>query len=197
MDDLKSNVATLLRLISRYEKTGDIQEHNAELLESIGAQIGTDCRGNPATDSPPAPAAAPMEIFTDGGCSPNPGCGGWAAVIVQSGQVIKRLSGGEPHATNNQMEFRAAIEALKWLDPDRPATIYSDSRLVVEILMERWTPKKNLELVDEAKRLVRERKVKFYWVRGHSGNHFNEEADALAGRAIPASRQKKRRVRRL
>ena len=68
---------------------------------------------------------------------------------------VKRLSGDESHATNNQMEFRAAIEASTWLDPNRPATIYSDSRLVVEILGGRWSAKKNLDLVTEARRLMR------------------------------------------
>ncbi len=154
MDDLRTNVAALLRLIWRYEKTGSIQEYNAELLEDIGAQIGTDCCGNPATDSPSAPAAAPLDIYTDGACIPNPGRGGWGFVAVQDGCNIKEHFGGEPRTTNNRMEITAIIRALLWIPPGMSATIVSDSRLAVKILSGNWRAKANLDLIEEARALI-------------------------------------------
>ena len=180
MDDLKTNVAALLRLIWHYEKTGDIQELNAELLECIGAQIGTACRGNPAPGGPPAPSNSPLEIFTDGGCSPNPGRGGWGFVAVQDGRSIKECYGGERDTTNNRMEITGIIKALLWLPPDAAATIVADSKLYVEVLSGNFHAKSNLDLVERAQALVHERRVQFRWTRAHCGERWNERADALA-----------------
>ncbi|HFE66753.1 MAG TPA: ribonuclease HI, partial [Chloroflexi bacterium] len=70
----------------------------------------------------------PMDviIYTDGGADPNPGIGGWAA-ILRFGQHEKVLTGNEPHTTNNRMELQAAIGALRALK--RPSTVqfYTDS----------------------------------------------------------------------
>ena len=52
-----------------------------------------------------------VEVWTDGGCRPNPGPGGWAA-ILRSGAAERELSGAEAATTNNRMELTAAIEAL-------------------------------------------------------------------------------------
>ena len=66
-----------------------------------------------------------MHIFADGGCSGNPGPGGWAYVIVEpdsSGTIIKEAWGAEKHTTNNRMELLAvinALEALSTLEPVR------------------------------------------------------------------------------
>ncbi|HNR32815.1 MAG TPA: ribonuclease HI, partial [Candidatus Hydrogenedentes bacterium] len=55
--------------------------------------------------------AEPVIIYTDGGCDPNPGVGGWAAVLQYKGRV-RELSGGAMETTNNRMELTAVIEAL-------------------------------------------------------------------------------------
>ena len=73
-------------------------------------------------------------VYTDGGCSGNPGPGGWGCVIVD-GADETRLSGGLAHTTNTQMELTAAIKALeticlndKW--NKRHVEVFSDSQYV-------------------------------------------------------------------
>src|SRR6201998_3539930 len=69
----------------------------------------------------PGPSAAEIvEIWTDGGCKPNPGPGGWAAILKFRG-TVKELSGAEAETTNNRMELTAAAEALTALT--RPCTV--------------------------------------------------------------------------
>ena len=65
-------------------------------------------------------------IHTDGGCSGNPGIGGWAAVL-RYGDKVKEISGGEIATTNNRMELRAAIEALRALKERCEVTLFTDS----------------------------------------------------------------------
>ena len=54
-----------------------------------------------------------IHLFTDGGCSGNPGPGGWGFILrsLATGKEIER-SGGSPHTTNNQMELEAVIQGL-------------------------------------------------------------------------------------
>ena len=190
MDDLKTNVAALLRLIWDYEKTGDVQEHNAELLQSIGAQIGTDCFGNPARGGRHAPTISPVEIFTDGACIPNPGRGGWGFVAVRDGRSIKECFGGERGTTNNRMEITAIIEGLVSIPTGTMATIVSDSQHAINVISGTWRAKANRALVKEAQALMGERHITFRWVRGHAGDHWNERADALAARGMAKGTRK-------
>jgi ribonuclease HI len=136
-----------------------------------------------------------VEIWTDGGCKPNPGPGGWAA-ILRFGAAEKELSGAEPVTTNNRMELTAAAEALEALT--RPCTIVlnTDSEYLRNGIT-RWhtgwvrknwrnaagDPVANMDLwrriLDAAKR----HDIDWRWVRGHAGDIMNERADVLATRA--------------
>ncbi len=131
-----------------------------------------------------------IEIWTDGGCRPNPGRGGWG-VVIKDGEAVSTFHGGRRRTTNNRMEFQAVIEALKRVEPEREAVVYSDSQLVVNVLSGKWRGKLNRDLIEKAKGLMRGRNVTFQWVRGHNGNRFNEMADALATRGIPKGRRRK------
>ena len=136
----------------------------------------------------------PMDgVFTDGGCSPNPGPGGWGMVWVEGGEVREQQHGTQAKTTNNQMELQALIEAHKALPEDAVVTIYTDSRLCVDTITkwapnwERngWTKKggeiKNLERVQELLSLHRARKgCTLQWIAAHSGNLWNEYADSLS-----------------
>lgn len=115
------------------------------------------------------------EIYTDGSCNPNPGKGGWAYVIPARG--VEKF-GVEANTTNNRMEMRAIIEALK--ATEGPVRIFSDSQLAIKVFNGSWRGKKNLDLVVEAERLMVGRRVTFQWVRGHNGDPGNERADYLA-----------------
>lgn len=146
-------------------------------------------------------------IHTDGACLGNPGPGGYAAVLrrYENGGVVKTafIKGGEAHTTNNRMELKAAIMALRKLRPDEPLPIIvrSDSQIVVKGMNE-WTARwisngwrtanrKTVENQDLWKELVAEtsgRMVSFEWVRGHNGDEFNEEVDRQA--TVEAQRQR-------
>ena len=122
--------------------------------------------------------------WTDGGCQPNPGNGGWAFVLHSPDGSIVERSGAERDTTNIRMELRAAIEAMRHIPEGSPAIIYSDCKMVVEVLSERWRARKNPPLVKWARRLARKHDVTFEWVRGHNGDPGNERADTLATEAM-------------
>ena len=126
-------------------------------------------------------------VFTDGASAGNPGPGGWGAVMVIDGEVVAEARGSEDHTTNNRMELMALIAGLKMVAPDQEIPVYTDSKLVVDTITKwaagwearGWTrktgPIKNLELVQEAYRLARERPgAKITWIAAHSGYRWNE-----------------------
>ena len=147
------------------------------------------------TLTPGPPAAEVVEIWTDGGCKPNPGPGGWAAILRFSG-VEKELSGAEKATTNNRMELTAAaraLEALKW--PCR-VVLHTDSQYVkngVTRCHEGWVrrnwrnaagdPVANMELWRRLLEAAKAHRIEWRWVRGHSGNRMNERVDRLATKA--------------
>ena len=71
-------------------------------------------------------------IYTDGGCSGNPGPGGWAFVVSENGEIKEYRSGGDKATTNNKMELTAVINALKYAKSieEREVTILTDSQYV-------------------------------------------------------------------
>ena len=140
---------------------------------------------------------APIELFTDGACSGNPGPGGWAA-ILRSGDHERELSGGEAHTTNNRMELTAVIEGLSAIKAPSRVSIHTDSKYVMDgarSWIVGWKargwktadkkPVKNEDLWRALdKQQQRHLSVTWTWVRGHSGHVENERADRLAREAI-------------
>ncbi len=134
-----------------------------------------------------------VEIFTDGACSGNPGAGGWG-VILRCGSTEKELSGGEEMTTNNRMELSAVINALKALKVSCQVTLYTDSRYVMDGVLQwmpNWklngwrttnkkSPVKNIELWQELDSLLEKHQIKWVWVKGHNGHPENERVDKLA-----------------
>ncbi len=133
-----------------------------------------------------------IEIYTDGACLGNPGRGGWGAILLYK-EHRKEISGGEKLSTNNRMEMRAVIESLKTLKKLSEVTIYTDSKYVMDGITKwifNWKkngwkgsdkkPVKNVDLWQELDAEVAKHQIKWVWVRGHSGNKFNEIADVLA-----------------
>lgn len=136
-------------------------------------------------------------IYTDGACSGNPGPGGWGSVIIADGNEIP-LSGGEKLTTNNRMELFAAIAALtnvaqtpEWAG--RPISVYIDSQYVqngITDWIKKWKingwqtaakkPVKNKDLWIQLDGVVQGLNVNWNWVKGHSGNTYNELCDRLA-----------------
>jgi ribonuclease HI len=149
---------------------------------------------------PSAPAAAAVEIFTDGACSGNPGPGGWAAILRYRG-AERELSGFDPATTNNRMELTAAIAGLEALKRPSRVRLYSDSQYLrdgISKWIHGWKargwrtadkkPVKNIDLWQRLDAVAARHQVAWEWVRGHAGHPENERADALARAAIAASR---------
>jgi len=68
-----------------------------------------------------------VSIYTDGACSPNPGIGGWGAVI-KAGKHRIELSGSEEKSTNNRMEMTAGLKGLEALKRPCEVTLFTDSK---------------------------------------------------------------------
>jgi len=136
-----------------------------------------------------------VEIHTDGACSGNPGPGGWGA-ILRHGDYEREISGGEAHTTNQRMELRAAIEALRALRKPSRVRLHSDSAYLINCFKQRWhdnwarngwltkqkTPVTNRDLWEELVRLSAIHDIEWVKVAGHSGDELNERADELARR---------------
>jgi ribonuclease HI len=164
----------------------------------------------------PRPAGTEVvEVWTDGGCKPNPGPGGWAAILVFRG-VEKELSGGEPDTTNNRMELTAAAMALEALTRPCRVALHTDSEYLKNGIT-RWhagwvrknwrsasgDPVKNMDLWQRILAAAKPHTIEWKWVRGHNGDVMNERADELATEARDAAiledsaRRAAQRVRRL
>lgn len=124
-----------------------------------------------------------VELFTDGGCEPNPGEGGWGFVLIY-GEHVKEGSGYESEATNNTMEIRAVIEGLRALKKPCNVTITSDSQYVIKCASGEWKRKTNHDLWRELDTVMDQHTVKWQWVRGHTGDKYNERCHELAQTAI-------------
>lgn len=129
-------------------------------------------------------------VYTDGGCDPNPGPGGWGALIIH-GKTRRELSGADPHSTNNRMELTAAIQALKLIEKPASVTIFTDSQYLQKGISE-WMPKwlarnwrgssgpiANQDLWKELLAASKGHQISWHWLRGHAGNKENERVDFL------------------
>ena len=144
-----------------------------------------------------------VRIFTDGACSENPGPGGWA-VVLNTADKCKTISGNEKITTNNRMELKAVIEAFKnalskECQTDDEYELFSDSAYVVNSINNGWVNKwqqndwkttknedvKNKDLWEELAALRNKARsvgvyIKIIKIKGHAGNTFNELVDKLA-----------------
>lgn len=144
----------------------------------------------------------PINCWTDGACSGNPGPGAWAFILGIcdiNGELINDC-GSVPLTTNNQMELRAIAEAL-WEVPEKSlVNIHTDSKNAIGWLfgwctvlnrpdrMKRWK-RKNPEIAAicagiDACIEARQLKVGWVWVKGHANDPMNERVDAMAQGAI-------------
>ena len=125
-------------------------------------------------------------VYTDGGCAVNPGGPGGIGVVIidQITGEFSEISKGYHATTNNRMEVRAAIEALKTVPEGAEVKLYSDSKYLVNTMQGFWSRGKNLDLWNEMDRVAAGKKVQYSWVRGHNGDPYNEKCDELATMGI-------------
>jgi ribonuclease HI len=141
------------------------------------------------------PADDLVEIWTDGGCKPNPGPGGWAAIMRFRGHE-RELSGNDSASTNNRMELTAAAEALETLKRPCTVALHTDSEYLRNGIT-RWhqgwvrrnwrsstgDPVANMDLWRRILDAAAPHTIDWRWVRGHAGDAMNERADRLATEA--------------
>ncbi len=135
-------------------------------------------------------------IFSDGASKGNPGRGGWGAIVALDSHV-RELGGREEHTTNNRMELRAALEALRYAAPhaDKPIVLHTDSSYVINGITKwvhgwqknGWMTKDKKEvmnqdlwgaLVDAAESCTHG--IAWEYVGGHVGVAGNERVDTIA-----------------
>ncbi len=160
-----------------------------------------------------AGAGGVVEMFTDGACSPNPGPGGWGA-LLRYGRHQKEIYGGEPATTNNRMEIMAAIRGLESLTRPSVVHVHTDSQYLRQGITQ-WLavwkrngwqtagrkPVRNADLWVRLDAAASRHTVRWSWVKGHAGHPENERADELAcrgageaARAAPAATAERGRV---
>jgi ribonuclease HI len=136
---------------------------------------------------------AEVIIYTDGACSGNPGPGGWGAILIWNGKE-KELSGGDAQTTNNRMEMKAVIEALKALKKPCKVSIHSDSALIINAMTKGWIqnwqkrgwrkadkkPVENKELWVDMLKVMNPHQMTWVKVKAHAGVELNERVDQLA-----------------
>lgn len=176
----KALAADLTRMEQRLERPEKPAKPGKEPVENTTGENGT---------------AEEYLIWCDGSCAPNPGPGGWGALIDSAGER-RELSGASPQSTNNIMELTAAIKALALTPPGASITLTTDSRYVIDGItrwVEGWKrrgwrkadgkPLLNQEQWLALDSLAGARSIQWWWVRGHSGHPENERCDELANQA--------------
>ena len=134
-------------------------------------------------------------IYTDGACKKD-GRGGWGVFYEDEEQIIE-VSGGDPSTTNNRMELRAVIEAIRLeTESSHRRIIYTDSRYVQQGITQwisKWKkngwktslnqPVLNRDLWEDLESMMNDN-IEIRWVRGHDGCSGNERADSLANEGV-------------
>lgn len=148
-----------------------------------------------------------IKVYTDGSCLGNPGAGGYCAIlkVIKNGKVVKEkiIKGVETNTTNNRMELKAVIEALKVLrKTDKKITVYTDSQYVangISLWLKNWVKKdfkdvKNEDLWKELHELLKNRSVEVIWLRGHQKNKGDDhDANNLCDKIAKEEAMKVRR----
>lgn len=137
-------------------------------------------------------------VFTDGGAKPNPGPGGWGAIVRIDGVTVE-LAGSDPDTTNNRMELFAAIAALEYVSPKRQIMLYTDSQYLkngITSWIQVWKRNgwrtsrggevQNAGLWQRLDIAASHHAVTWQWIKGHNGHPENERVDALATQAREA-----------
>jgi hypothetical protein len=87
---------------------------------------GSDAAPIPAPTLPGFSAVNANDVLlahTDGGCSPNPGPGGWAVVFSRGGEAIAEYSGSEANSTNNRMELLTSRQSRRHSYCTKPRSV--------------------------------------------------------------------------
>lgn len=125
------------------------------------------------------------EIWTDGGYSISNGVGAYAFLVLQGNEEVYRNAERVEKSTNNRCELLAIINAVRLLPDHCSATIYTDSQYCIGVLTGQYRRRKNTDILDDWDIIVASKglDIEFEWVKGHSGNKYNELCDELCNEA--------------
>ena len=195
MESLSRRMEALLERLRRDPPGPILAAEMEHTLERWRKMLEAEVNAPPIHPAAPIGSGGGYQVWCDGSCAPNPGPGGWGALIQHAGQR-QELSGSSPQSTNNIMELTAAMEALRRIPPGARITVTTDSRYLkdgITIWLANWKrrgwrksdgePVLNQPLWQALDALIAERTVTFVWVRGHSGHPENERCDELANQA--------------
>lgn len=136
-----------------------------------------------------------FKIYTDGACDniQYPNYGSWAYLILEDDKIIEQQSGSDIHTTNNRMEMLAIILSLMELPYGSEVEIFTDSQYCIGAFSNKYRAKANTDLIKQFRDIERDRNlsITFTWVRGHSGDEYNEIVDKLANDAYEKASGKK------
>lgn len=130
-----------------------------------------------------------IKIYTDGSYKPKTNQGGYASIVTENNEIIKILYEGYKNTTNNRCELMGVLYALDYYKNPKELEIYSDSNYIVssinnnylnQWILEQDSSKKNMDLWVKINSLLYFHNVKFFWIKGHNNNRFNELADCYA-----------------
>lgn len=143
-----------------------------------------------------------IKLYTDGGASPNPGPAGWGAVLIKEDGSALTANGFIGVSTNQVAELMGATEGLKLTPEGASVELICDSQYVLKGLGEwrkgweakgmrnsKGVPVANGEFWKALYAVADKRKLKLTWVKGHSGNKFNEMADEQVALARASARK--------
>lgn len=140
-----------------------------------------------------------VTIYTDGSCEPNPGAGGWAALLIFKEREIP-IAGADPYTTNNRMELTAAVEAFHALPEPHQINFHTDSQYLKRGVTEwlptwrarNWRRKRgklaNVDLWKALDAAIQRHNIDWHWVKAHRWNKNNNRVDRLAREAMKRGR---------
>lgn len=190
---------SILNILNLLREIGELLEETPEPSpKQLGALQAHLISAKKVISSTPKPEkqlptdSGPIEIWSDGACSGNPGPGGWGTIIYNNGEY-RELSGFSPQTTNNIMEMTGALEGIRQTPEGCSITLTTDSQYLVKGITQwikgwkrrNWkkadgNPVMNKELWLELDKEAGLRKIQWQWVKGHAGHLQNERCDELA-----------------
>lgn len=130
-----------------------------------------------------------IHIYTDGSCLKPNGPSGWAFIGIDNTKIWQ-FSDGDANSTNNRMELTAVIEALDFFDEYHydQYYVYTDSKYVINGITEwinnwkliGWKKVKNVDLWKRLDESIKNKNIKWQWVKAHNGDKYNEIVDLIA-----------------
>lgn len=182
-DEYKNKIQEISEFIKK-----DKNSHKEENSKKIKSTILSICKNSYFNEG------EDFIIYTDGGCIENPGGNGGYGVVILHDGIEETISKGFISTTNNRMELRGPIEALKNIPEGSNVTLYSDSKYFCNAVNQKWIDSwlknnwkngtvKNIDLWKEFISLYNKHHIEIFWVEGHAGNEYNEECDRLATEA--------------